>query len=214
MYNPILPRLSIVKFQLYYIILFHWMSRRFIPFVVKLWSTDPDKWPFSPTKLHGAIPIFKNRDCAFLFARIIYKEDLSTMLMYHRYFSTLDRVTWHSTASTNAPETSPHSSVFQKSSWLRMSRESYVAWTTKRTSYSRNPKFCLAEQKCGGFGKTSLVCIKNFSSKSANQLFQNCENDVSGSFKIACQDPSKSQCSFPIKIEPAMIWRTGGDEKS
>ena len=43
MYNPILPRLSIVKFQMYYIILFHWMSRRFIPFVVKLWSNDPDK---------------------------------------------------------------------------------------------------------------------------------------------------------------------------
>ena len=43
MYNPILPRLSIVKFQIYYIILFHWMSRRFIPFVVKLWSNDPDK---------------------------------------------------------------------------------------------------------------------------------------------------------------------------
>ncbi len=33
----------IVKFQIYYIILFHWMSRRFIPFVVKLWSNDPDK---------------------------------------------------------------------------------------------------------------------------------------------------------------------------
>ena len=43
MYNPILPRLSIVKFQIYYTILFHWMSRRFIPFVVKLWSNDPDK---------------------------------------------------------------------------------------------------------------------------------------------------------------------------
>ena len=35
MYNPILPRLSIVKFQMHYTILFHWMSRRFIPFVVK-----------------------------------------------------------------------------------------------------------------------------------------------------------------------------------
>ena len=35
MYDPILPRLSIVKFQMYYIVLFHWMSRRFIPFVVK-----------------------------------------------------------------------------------------------------------------------------------------------------------------------------------
>ena len=43
MYDPILPRLSIVKFQMYYTILFHWMSRRFIPFVVKLWSNDPDK---------------------------------------------------------------------------------------------------------------------------------------------------------------------------
>ena len=43
MYNPILPRLSIVKFQMHYTILFHWMSRRFIPFVVKLWSNDPDK---------------------------------------------------------------------------------------------------------------------------------------------------------------------------
>ena len=43
MYNPILLGLSIVKFQMYYIILFHWMSRRFIPFVVKLWSNDPDK---------------------------------------------------------------------------------------------------------------------------------------------------------------------------
>ena len=49
MYNPILPRLSIVKFQMHYTILFHWMSRRFIPFVVKLWSNDPDKWPFSPS---------------------------------------------------------------------------------------------------------------------------------------------------------------------
>ena len=95
-----------------------------------------------------------------------------------------------------------------------MSRGSYVAWTTKRTSHPRNPKFCLAEQKCGGLGKTSLVCIKNFSSKSANQLFKNRENDVSGSFKIACQDPSKSQCSFPIKIKPITIWLCGGDEKS
>ena len=43
MYNPILPRLSIVKFQMHYTILFHWMSRRFIPFVVKLWSNEPDK---------------------------------------------------------------------------------------------------------------------------------------------------------------------------
>ena len=43
MYNPILPRLSIVKFQMHYTILFHWVSRRFIPFVVKLWSNDPDK---------------------------------------------------------------------------------------------------------------------------------------------------------------------------
>ena len=43
MYDPILPRLSIVKFQMNYIILFHWMSRSFIPFVVKLWSNDPDK---------------------------------------------------------------------------------------------------------------------------------------------------------------------------
>ena len=65
MYNPILPRLSIVKFQMYYIILFHWMSRRFIPFVVKLWSNGPDKWPFSPAKLHRAISIFINRSCAF-----------------------------------------------------------------------------------------------------------------------------------------------------
>ena len=43
MYNPILPRLSIVKFQMHYTILFYWMSRRFIPFVVKLWSSNPDK---------------------------------------------------------------------------------------------------------------------------------------------------------------------------
>ena len=43
MYNPILPRFSTVKFQMHYTILFHWMSRRFIPFVVKLWSNDPDK---------------------------------------------------------------------------------------------------------------------------------------------------------------------------
>ena len=43
MYNPILLGLSIVKFQMYYTILFHWMSRRFIPFVVKLWSNEPDK---------------------------------------------------------------------------------------------------------------------------------------------------------------------------
>ena len=71
------------------------MSRCFVSFVVKLWSTDPDKWPFSPTKLHGAIPIFKNRDCAFLFARIIYKEDSSTMSMNHRYFFILDTTVWY-----------------------------------------------------------------------------------------------------------------------
>ena len=43
MYDLILSGLSIVKFQIHYTILFHWMSRRFIPFVVKLWSNDPDK---------------------------------------------------------------------------------------------------------------------------------------------------------------------------
>ena len=43
MYDPILSGLSIVKFQMHYTILFHWMSRSFIPFVVKLWSSDPDK---------------------------------------------------------------------------------------------------------------------------------------------------------------------------
>ena len=80
------------------------MSRCFVSFVVKLWSTDPDKWPFSPTKLHGAIPIFKNRDCAFLFARIIHKEDLSTMSMKHRHFFILDRIVWRSTTSMDRPE--------------------------------------------------------------------------------------------------------------
>ena len=80
------------------------MSRCFVSFVVKLWSTDPDKWPFSPTKLHGAIPIFKNRDCAFLFARIIHKEDLSTMSMKHRHFFILDRTVWRSTTSMDRPE--------------------------------------------------------------------------------------------------------------
>ena len=43
MYDSILSGLSIVKFQMNYTILFHWMSRRFIPFVVKLWSNDTDK---------------------------------------------------------------------------------------------------------------------------------------------------------------------------
>ena len=45
-----------------------------------------------PAKLHRAISIFKNRDCAFLFARIIHKEDLSTMSMNHRCFFILDRI--------------------------------------------------------------------------------------------------------------------------
>ena len=62
MYNPILPRLSIVKFQMRYTILFHWMSRRFIPFVVK----RPRQMAFlPPAKLHRAISIFINRSCAF-----------------------------------------------------------------------------------------------------------------------------------------------------
>ena len=42
-----------------------------------------------PAKLHREIPIFQNRDCAFLFARIIHKEDLSTMSMNHRCFLSL-----------------------------------------------------------------------------------------------------------------------------
>ena len=57
--------------------------------MVKLWSNDPDKWLFSPAKLHRAISILKNRSCAFLFARIIYKEVFSMMLMYPRYFLAL-----------------------------------------------------------------------------------------------------------------------------
>ena len=61
-----------------------------------LWSNCGQATPtndFSPpAKLHRAISIFTNRSCAFLFARIIYKEEFSMMLMYPRYFFSLDRI--------------------------------------------------------------------------------------------------------------------------
>ena len=61
-----------------------------------LWSncgqTTPTNDFSPPAKLHRAISIFINRSCAFLFARIIYKEDFSMMFMYPRYFSSLDRI--------------------------------------------------------------------------------------------------------------------------
>ena len=60
-----------------------------------LWSncgqTTPTNDLSPPAKLHRAISVFTNRSCAFLFARIIHKEDLSTMSMKHRHFFILDR---------------------------------------------------------------------------------------------------------------------------
>ena len=55
----------ITNFRIRFFILFHLMSRSFVSIVVKLWSNDPDKWLFSPAKLHRAISIFINRSCAF-----------------------------------------------------------------------------------------------------------------------------------------------------
>ena len=38
----------ITNFRIHFFILFRLMSRSFVSIVVKLWSTDPDKRPFSP----------------------------------------------------------------------------------------------------------------------------------------------------------------------
>ena len=99
---------------MYYIVLFHWMSRRFIPFVVKLWSNDPDKWLFSPGQVTSRNFDFHQSKLRFLFARIIYKEDLSTMSMNHRCFFILDRIVWPLTTFTDRPEDSFRSSAFQR----------------------------------------------------------------------------------------------------
>ena len=45
-------------------------------------------------------------------ARIIYKEEFSMMLMYPRYFFSLDRIIWHLIISTDKPESYFRSSVF------------------------------------------------------------------------------------------------------
>ena len=37
--------------------------------------------------------------------------------------------------------------------------------------------------------------MKNFSSEHSNESVQNRENNESGGFKIACQDPAKSRCN-------------------
>lgn len=51
--------------------------------------------------------------------------------------------------------------------------------------------FGLIERKRRGLGKPSLVYVKNFSSESSKERFQNRENDDSGGLKTACQDPAK-----------------------
>ena len=56
-------------------------------------------------------------------------------------------------------------------------------------------KFGLIERKRRGQGKPSLVYVKNFSSEHSNESIQNRENNESGGFKIACQDPVKSRCN-------------------
>ena len=56
-------------------------------------------------------------------------------------------------------------------------------------------EFGLIERKRRGQGKPSLVYVKNFSSEHSNESVQNRENNESGGFKIACQDPAKSRCN-------------------
>lgn len=56
-------------------------------------------------------------------------------------------------------------------------------------------KFGLIERKRRGLGKPSLVYVKNFSSESSKERFQNRENDDSGGLKTACQDPAKPRCN-------------------
>ena len=53
----------------------------------------------------------------------------------------------------------------------------------------------LVERKRRGQGKPSLVYVKNFSAESSKESVKNRENDDSCGFKIACQDPAKSQCN-------------------
>ncbi len=55
--------------------------------------------------------------------------------------------------------------------------------------------FGLIERKRRGLGKPSLVYVKNFSSESSKERFQNRENDDSGGLKTACQDPAKPRCN-------------------
>lgn len=66
----------------------------------------------------------------------------------------------------------------------------------KATSLLRELEtFGLIERKRRGLGKPSLVYVKNFSSESSKERFQNRENDDSGGLKTACQDPAKPRCN-------------------
>ena len=56
-------------------------------------------------------------------------------------------------------------------------------------------EFGLIERKRRGQGKPSLVYVKNFSAESSKERVKNRDNDDSGGFKSASQDPAKSRCN-------------------